>query len=145
MNGQNLILDVEADLNDIQTALGLTIMKGSIFSKKLRTQPARKNEIETILAQKGSEKVFKSKDNCWSMFYCVAPIKANPLSSELTKKSIRLSPLLIQTPRIAKQRGSTCKSLKVIHSIWDGKKTKLLPRDFGMFGSFVESLMTRIL
>ena len=114
MNGQNLILDVEADLNDIQTALGLTIMKGSIFSKKLRTQPARKKEIETILAQKGSEKVFKSKDNCWSMFYCVAPIKANPLSSELTKKSIRLSPLLIQTPRISKQRGSTCQSLKVI-------------------------------
>ena len=78
MDGQNLILDVEADLNDIQTALGLTIMKGSIFSKKLRTQPARKNEIETILAQKGSEKYIRVKTTVGACFIVLLLLKLIP-------------------------------------------------------------------
>ena len=49
-----IIIDVEVNLREIQIAFGLTIMKGSIFSKKLLTHPARENETETKIPQAGS-------------------------------------------------------------------------------------------
>ena len=49
-----MVLDVEVNLREIQTAFGLTIMNGSIFSKKLRTHPAREKEIEIMVPQVGS-------------------------------------------------------------------------------------------
>ena len=49
-----MVLDVEVNLSEIQTAFGLTMMNGSIFSKKLRTHPAREKEAETIVPQAGS-------------------------------------------------------------------------------------------
>ena len=49
-----MVLDVEVNLSEIQTAFGLTMMNGSIFSKKLRTHPAREKETETIVPQAGS-------------------------------------------------------------------------------------------
>ena len=46
--------DVEVNLREIQTAFGLIIINGSIFSKKLRTQPASEKVTETKLPQAGS-------------------------------------------------------------------------------------------
>ena len=46
--------NVEVNLREIQTAFGLIIMNGSIFSKKLRTQPASEKVTETKLPQAGS-------------------------------------------------------------------------------------------
>ena len=54
MSKTPIVLDVEVNLREIQTAFGLTMMNGSIFSKKLRTHPAREKETETIVPQAGS-------------------------------------------------------------------------------------------
>lgn len=54
MSKTPIVLDVEVNLSEIQTAFGLTMMNGSIFSKKLRTHPAREKEAETIVPQAGS-------------------------------------------------------------------------------------------
>ena len=64
-------------------------MKGSIFSKKLRTHPAKKNETETKVPQAGSgNKIVKKSVGTG---FPMAAVKSNPQSQELTKKSIRLS------------------------------------------------------
>ena len=54
MSKTAIVLDVEVNLSEIQTAFGLTMMNGSIFSKKLLTHPAREKEAETIVPQAGS-------------------------------------------------------------------------------------------
>ena len=49
-----MVLDVEVNLSEIQTAFGLTMMCGSIFSKKPRTHPASEKDMETSVPQAGS-------------------------------------------------------------------------------------------